>query len=152
MTSFDVQFWQIETRKGRKPRVRWVVARNKFGDSFTTKGLAEAFRAKLITAARNGEAFSTDTGLPLSMERKLRDITLYAHVLEFTAWAWPTAAAKTRASIVESLARVIPVVVRNLVLPGAEDADEGGIRDAGVVTRKGPAAGVAAGLWWWWCR
>jgi hypothetical protein len=33
-------------------------------------------------------------------------------------------------------------------LPGAEDADEGGIRDADVVTRKGPAAGVAAGLWW----
>src|SRR5216683_1245814 len=30
----------------------------------------------------------------------------------------------------------------------AEDADEGGIRDADVVTRKGPAAGVAAGLWW----
>jgi len=35
-----------------------------------------------------------------------------------------------------------------LVLPGAEDADVGGIRDADVVTRKGPAAGVAAGLWW----
>jgi hypothetical protein len=34
------------------------------------------------------------------------------------------------------------------LLPGAEDADEGGIRDADVVTRKGPAAGVAAGLWW----
>ena len=35
-----------------------------------------------------------------------------------------------------------------LLLPGAEDADVGGIRDADVVTRKGPAAGVAAGLWW----
>ena len=35
-----------------------------------------------------------------------------------------------------------------LLLPGAEDADEGGIRDADVVTRKGPAAGVAAGPWW----
>jgi hypothetical protein len=84
LTSFDVQFWQIETRKERKPRVRWVVAGHKFGQAFTTKGLAEAFRAKLITAARNGEAFSTDTGLPQSMERKLRDITLYAHALEFT--------------------------------------------------------------------
>lgn len=121
MTSFDVQFWQIETRKGRKPRVRWVVARNKFAQAFTTKGLAEAFRAKLITAARNGEAFSTDTGLPQSMERKLRDITLYQHALEFTAWAWPTAAAKTRASIVESLTRVIPVVVRSLA--GTPDPD-----------------------------
>jgi hypothetical protein len=35
-----------------------------------------------------------------------------------------------------------------LVLPGAEDADVGGVRDADVVTRKGPAAGAAAGLWW----
>ncbi len=34
------------------------------------------------------------------------------------------------------------------VLPGAEDADVSGVRDADVVTRKGPAAGVAAGLWW----
>jgi hypothetical protein len=33
-------------------------------------------------------------------------------------------------------------------LPGAEDADVGGVRDADVVTRKSPAAGVAAGLWW----
>ena len=34
------------------------------------------------------------------------------------------------------------------LLPGAEDADVGGVRDADVVTRKSPAAGVAAGLWW----
>ena len=121
MTSFDVQFWQIETRKGRKPRVRWVVAGNKFGESFTTKGLAEAFRAKLITAARTGEAFSTDTGLPQSMERKLRNITFYEHALEFTAATWPAAAAKTRISIIESLARVIPIVTRDL--HGAPDPD-----------------------------
>ena len=121
MTSFDVQFWQIETRKGRKPRVRWVVAGNKFGESFTTKGLAEAFRAKLITAARTGEAFSTDTGLPQSMERKLRNITFYQHALEFTAATWPAAAAKTRISIIESLARVIPIVTRDL--HGAPDPD-----------------------------
>ena len=36
----------------------------------------------------------------------------------------------------------------HVVLPGAEDADVGGVRDADVVTRKGPAAGVAAGPWW----
>ena len=38
--------------------------------------------------------------------------------------------------------------LRDAVLPGAEDADVGGVRDADVVTRKSPAAGVAAGLWW----
>ncbi len=34
---------------------------------------------------------------------------------------------------------------RDRLLPGAEDADEGGIRDADVVTRKGPAAGGGCG-------
>jgi hypothetical protein len=37
------------------------------------------------------------------MERKLRNITLYDHALEFIASAWPSAAAKTRVSIIESL-------------------------------------------------
>ena len=35
-----------------------------------------------------------------------------------------------------------------LLLPGAEDADVGGVRGADVVARESPAAGVAAGLWW----
>src|SRR6516165_9907470 len=39
-------------------------------------------------------------------------------------------------------------VIRTPVLPGAEDADVGGVRDADVVTRTSPAAGVVAGLWW----
>jgi hypothetical protein len=43
---------------------------------------------------------------------------------------------------------VSSVIAAGALLPGGEDADEGGIRDADVVTRKGPAAGVAAGLWW----
>ena len=34
------------------------------------------------------------------------------------------------------------------LLPVTEDSDVGGVRDADVVTRKSPAAGVAAGLWW----
>ena len=68
MTSFDVRFWKIETRKGRRTpyRVRWVVAGQQFSDSFLTMALAESYRAKLITAARNGEGFDTETGLPMA--------------------------------------------------------------------------------------
>ena len=66
MTSFDVRFWKIEARKGKGTtyRVRWVVAGRPFGESFLTMALAESFRAMLITAARNGEGFDTETGLP----------------------------------------------------------------------------------------
>jgi integrase len=122
-TSFDFRPWKIETRKGRKTpyRVRWIVAGRQFSDSFLTMALAESFRASLITAARKGEGFDTDSGLPESMERKRRDISFYQHAAEFTAAAWPAAAAKTRVSIIESLIQVVPVVVRDL--PGTPDRD-----------------------------
>ena len=51
-------------------------------------------------------------------------------------------------AVLKRIARESYDRMAGLVLPGAEDADEGGIRDADVVTRKGPAAGVAAGPWW----
>lgn len=103
-TSFDFRPWKIETRKGRKTsyRVRWVVARRHFSASFLTMALAESFRASLITAARKGKGFDTDSGLPESMERKRRDVTFYQHAAEFAAAAWPAAAAKTRVSIIET--------------------------------------------------
>ena len=115
-TSFDFHPWKIQTRKERKTpyRVRWTVAGRQFGISFVTMALAESFRASLITAARKGEGFDTDSGLPESMERTRRDVTFYTHAAEFTAAAWPAAAAKTRVSIIETLARVVPVVVRDL--------------------------------------
>lgn len=121
MISFKVTIYSIEARKGRKTtyRVRWVVAGNRFGESFTTKQLAEAYRATLRTAAGNGEGFNTETGLPVSLDRKRRDVSFYQHALEFTGSAWPAVAAKSRVSIIETLARVVPVVVRDLA--GAPD-------------------------------
>ena len=112
--SFDVRFWSIQFREGKRApwRVRWMVDGHSFGPSFTTKGLAEAYRAKLITAAGKGEAFDTDTGLPVSMLRKLRDVSFYEHCMEYAAAAWPASSAKSRMSLVESLSRVIPVVAR----------------------------------------
>jgi integrase len=83
--------------------------------------LAESFRASLITAARKGEGFDTDSGLPESMERKRRNVSFYQHAAEFTAAAWPAAAAKSRVSIIEALARVVPVVTRDLA--GKPDPD-----------------------------
>jgi hypothetical protein len=113
VTSYDVRFYAIEARKGRTTghRVRWAVAGKRFGETFAGKGLAESYRATLITAARHGEAFSTDTGLPESLERQQHDVSLYAHCLEFTGMAWPMVSAESRSSIVESLICAIPVVV-----------------------------------------
>ena len=113
MTSYDVRIYAIETRKRQttRYRVRWTVAGKRFGETFAAKGLAESYRAALITAARHGEAFSTSTGLPESLERERRDVSFYAHCLEFAGVAWPMVSAKSRISIVESLTCAIPVVV-----------------------------------------
>ncbi len=121
MNSYDVRFWQIETRRGKTVnyRVRWVVAGRRFGDSFATKELAESYRAKLRAAARRGEGFDTETGLPESMARTLPDVSFYEHCAEFAAATWAVSAAKTRLSVIETLSRVVPVVVTDL--KGAPD-------------------------------
>jgi hypothetical protein len=112
--SFDVRIWAIQVRDGRRApwRVRWVVSGSQHSESFTAKGLAEGFRAKLVTAAGKGEDFDPDTGLPASMLRKLRDLSFYEHCMEYAAASWKVSSANTRMSLVETLSRVIPVVAR----------------------------------------
>ena len=117
--SFKVRIWAVEARPGRSPRVRWVVDGRPFSESFATKPLADAFRSQLVTLARKGEPFDTETGLPRSLLRSRLDVTFLAHAREFAAWAWPAASAKNRASILETLTRVVPVVARDA--PGAPD-------------------------------
>jgi integrase len=116
LSSYDVRFWKIEVRKNRRTpyRVRWTVAGQQFSDSFLTMALAESFRAQLIGAARKGEGFDPEVGLPESMVRKLRDVSFFEHAMEFTASAWGSSAAKSRVSVVETLSRVVPVAVRDL--------------------------------------
>ena len=153
MNSYDVRFWQIETRRGKTVtyRVRWVVAGRQFSDSFTTKELAESYRAKLRAAARRGEGFDTETGLPESMIRTLRDVSFYEHCVEFAAVTWPVSAAKTRVSVIETLTRVVPVVVtdrkgtpggavlRSALRKKLNQGEHGGELDR--ETRPGPSAG-----------
>ncbi|MEU4239509.1 integrase [Actinoplanes sp. NPDC026619] len=111
--SYDVQVYKIEERKypstkGGKPRVsyrvRWVVASARFGDTFQTKGLAESFRSRLITAQREGVAFDTATGLPEPMARELNTRSWYSHSVAFVDLKWPRASAKHRRDIAEALA------------------------------------------------
>jgi hypothetical protein len=132
LSSYDVRFWKIEVRKDRRTpyRVRWTVAGQQFSDSYLTMALAESFRSQLIMAARKGEGFDLETGLPESMVRQLRDVSFFQHAMEFAASAWKGSAAKSRVSIVETLSRVVPVVVRGLaaapdpaVLRGAAPQD-----------------------------
>src|SRR6516225_4812374 len=80
--SFDVRIWAVEVRT-RSSRVRRVVAGRPFSESFATSGLADAFRSQLVTLARKGEPFNTETGLPRSLLRSRLDVTFLAHAREF---------------------------------------------------------------------
>ena len=121
--SYDVRFWQIEERDDARARyrVRWTVAGRRFNRSFVAKPLADSFRGQLREAARKGESFSTETGLPQSLTRRERHVTWYEHAEEFVKTTWPSAAAKSRISLLETLSVALPVLTRNLT--GAPDPD-----------------------------
>lgn len=105
-TSFNVRFWKTEVYKGKRTTTYWVVwlvAGEKFKEPFKTSALADSYRSKLVTAARNGEGFDTVTGLPPSMSQEGRDMTWYKFACKYVDMKWPDAAATTRRGIAESL-------------------------------------------------
>lgn len=120
-TSYDVKVWNIQEHHGKdrktgKPRityrVRWVVAGKVLGDRFQTKALAESFRAKLMSAQREGVAFDEASGLPEPMARELNSRSWYDQAVAFVDMKWPRAAAKQRKSIAEALANVTPALLK----------------------------------------
>src|SRR5215470_12193705 len=121
--SYEVRIWQIHERPDAKARyrVRWRVGTRRFNKGFVVKGLADAFRAQLPEAARKGERFSTDHGLPYSIARRETDVSCYEHARDFVNAAWPAAAGKSRISFIETLSVALPALARDL--PGAPDPD-----------------------------
>jgi integrase len=108
--SYDVRIWSVRRYVGKKKTtytIRWTVSGKTFPETFTTKGLADAFRARLITATKSGEAFDTETGLPVSWERIGKKVpTWYEHAIMFVDLKWPRLAPKSRAALADSLATV----------------------------------------------
>nr|WP_235613588.1 hypothetical protein [Streptomyces olivochromogenes] len=82
-------------------------------ESFLTSGLAESQRAQLITAAREGEAFDVDSGLPKSLVVKERDISWYEHARNYIAMKWDDSPASTRRTLAEAMATVTPTLVKD---------------------------------------
>jgi integrase len=114
--SHDVQFWKLahlSKDKGRKRShgVRWVVAGKSFSKWFEYDAQADNYRAQLIQAARKGEGFDTDTGLPESAAREHQAITWLDLACRYVDLKWPHAAAKSRTSTADALATVTPVLV-----------------------------------------
>jgi hypothetical protein len=125
--SYTVRVWAIRKRPYRKPyQLRWQVGTRPHSESFLTLGLAESRRAELITAARAGEAFDIESGLPKSKAQKDNDISFYQHARNYMDLKWDHAPAKTRTGLAETMATVTAVLVR----------DTKGMPDATLVRRS----------------
>lgn len=109
MLTHDVVIWGIRKRKRTKPyQLRWKVGKKTHSRSFLSSALADDFRADLIKAAKRGDLFDSDIGLPESMltdtaEESKPPLLWFDFVHEYVQVRWPGAAAKSRASIVDGL-------------------------------------------------
>jgi integrase len=111
--SYDVRVWKVEIYEGKQRnsyRVRWAVAGKPWKKVFRTSALAESFRSDLVAAARKGEAFDTETGLPVSMARTSRDMTWYEFACKFVDMKWPHVAATTRRTHAEAFTAFAPAM------------------------------------------
>jgi integrase len=124
----DFKIWNIREKTDRKRpcwEIRWTTAGKQHSTTRRTKALAQSFWSNLKQAAKNGEEFDVESGLPDSMIEKEPEpepelaLTFLALAKEFVTKRWPHAAPKTRDSMTDALATVIPALTKDI--PGRPD-------------------------------
>jgi integrase len=106
--------WAIRVYKGKRDTtytVTWLVAGSRYQQTFSTRKLAESFRAGLITAARSGLQFFASDGLPPSMRKNQTGRTWYAHACAFMDMKWAHASPGHRRSLADALMSVTTAMV-----------------------------------------
>ena len=126
MKSYDVKFWAIRPGKAKTKRtyeVRWKVGHSPQSRTLGNKAQADNFLSELRQAARKGEAFDTETGLPDSlMTTASRERSWLTFCLAYTDMKWPSAAPKTRDSLTDALATLIPALTSEPAPDGIDTA------------------------------
>ncbi|WP_436788579.1 tyrosine-type recombinase/integrase [Yinghuangia sp. YIM S10712] len=115
--SYRVRIWAVvQNKTAKKPtyQLRWKVDGKPFSLTFTTKGLADRFRGRLMRATEDGEPFDLMTGLPDSMAEAKAADSFLSFALAYMDMKWPHAAAKSRASMTETLMTALPAFVRDV--------------------------------------
>lgn len=144
MKSNMVRIWEPriksperKTKTGKKKpatyQVRWTVAGKEHGCTLATKTLADGFHAKLTVAARNGEPFGIEKGLPDSLleetgkaESKPEVPSCLDLATDYMDMKWKALSAKSRETTVYALA----AVVAGLVKADAKAPSEAALRRA----------------------
>src|SRR5260370_18725120 len=109
--SYDIRIWAIEIYRGAKVTtytVRWRVGLRRWKRSFRIVAQADSFRAELLAAARRGEAFATETGLPVSWRRDNLAVSWYDFTCSYVDMKWKPASAKYPRAISQTPAAPLP--------------------------------------------
>jgi integrase len=112
--SYDVRVYTIDTYTGKTVTtywVRWKVSGDRFKEPFRHSAQADSFRSELISAARKGEAFDTETGRPTSWQRAANELSWYEFACQYADMKWKTASAKYRADIARALIAATPAMI-----------------------------------------
>jgi integrase len=151
--SYDVRVWAIETYQGTKIttyRVRWKVGPRPWKRSFRIRAQADSFRAELLAAARRGEAFTIETGLPTSWRRDNLAVSWYDFTCSYVDMKWKPASAKYRRAIAQALAAALPAMVKPSAGKPSDPDIRGAVLDWGYNTRlraQAPADAAAVLSW-----
>ncbi len=122
--TYDVRVYKTEVYKGKRVTtyyVRWKTGGKPWKEPFRKAAQADSFRSSLLAAARNGEAFSLDTGRPVSWKREESAMSWYTLTLDYTAAKWPYASPNHRRGIAEALTDATEVMLTG---DGPHDHDE----------------------------
>jgi hypothetical protein len=154
-TTYDVRFHKTHVYKGSRVTtyyVRWTVAGQPRKQSFRTRALADSFRAELLSAARRGEAFCTDTGLPVSRNRDGLGMTWYELACSYSTMKWPYASPNHRRGIAEALTDATEVLIRPDGIPLARSELRAALREwtfSSRITAGGqPPADLSPAIGW----
>jgi integrase len=155
LVSYDVRFWKIRTYQGSRKTtysVRWTVSGRELHETYGTKAHAESRLAELRTAARKGEAFDVETGLPVSEVEQHADRSWYEHVSTYVERHWSRVGGGQRRSIADAIATATPALLTN----GSGQPEPGLLRQTmyawvcNMARRRGesPPADIAAAMTW----
>ncbi|MEO7556547.1 MAG: tyrosine-type recombinase/integrase [Acidimicrobiales bacterium] len=111
----DIAVYGVQRRKGdrnKRPWItRWSVDGRQRSRAFRTKGEAERYRTALLVALQGGEPFDEHTGEPLSWQPLADAVQAHEWARTWLAEQWPEWAPRTRASGLEALRRLVPLLV-----------------------------------------
>ncbi|MEU8268221.1 tyrosine-type recombinase/integrase [Sphaerisporangium sp. NPDC049002] len=117
-----MKFWDVRRNKSSKTasyEVRWKVGGREKSKTFRTKALAESFLSDLRQAAKVGEAFDVESGLPVSLVKAKAARTWLQFAQAYVLAKWPHSAAKSREGMTDTMTGATLALLRDR--PGKPD-------------------------------